>query len=419
MDGKPKWRRTRSLPHLHASDIDAVFKAMLTESDDSPERAVVALMNKYNFSFPMLLLYLEDNLERQINFSILTSRDIETCLNQPFNLRYLSQFQVHRARLPTSVFKDIISDMDLLMRQFAGPMWLSTYVEERARSIAPIFNRIAGQFNSHIANSLESVMTSFLKEGIVKDRDRLVSRFKAFGIIVLVVIEIRTMPIGDAYYDCLAHLFAECDACDCENLYSGIFHRPSIPIHAILTDGQQFVFFRFDASTQPPVLQQGTLRSVSPAGLSSTYDGSLDVMLHLDRIGYLCSFRPICETVFYIVQLGFLRGMQLHYFQHMMITLRDGGTMADFRKDRERNAWRDADDVARDALDLGVQAAVEARGGGEDADEDARVAAANDKARRAWDMIQESIDALPANYKKPERKYSIMCDWDERRVDRA
>ncbi|RDB15483.1 hypothetical protein Hypma_004188 [Hypsizygus marmoreus] len=411
----PRWRRNNGLPSLASSNIPTVFNDALSESDGVPERAVVALMNKYTFSFPALYSYLEDNLEAQTSFSKLTSIDMSPYMNWT---TFTPKFQVHRARLPTSVFKNIMSDIDILMRQFAGPMQGNTYVEEMSRWIAPIFNRIVSHFNSKITNTFESVMSSPQKFGTVKDRDRLVCHFKAFGIIVLVVIETTTMPsTSQEYSDCIAHLVAECDACDCKNSNGGEFHCPSIPIHAIITDGQQFAFFRFDPAAQPPVLYWGTLRPLATA--HPCLDGSLHLVLDEGRVGYLCSFRPICEVVFYVVQLGFLRGMQSQYQRRVMRLLRVGVTGAGLEQDGDARAWLEADDVASDALDLGVQAAVDARIWSESADRDATVAAANDKASRAWDMIHESIDALPTNYKAPERKYSIMCDWDEERVDRA
>ncbi|RDB15416.1 hypothetical protein Hypma_004199 [Hypsizygus marmoreus] len=439
MDELPKWRRGGNLSPLAISDIPAAFVSALLEADGSPERAVLILMNKYIFCLSSLHTYLEDSLNVQINFSKLTAGDMGPYVDvmDVLPLQYLKPFQLHRARLPTSVFKNTMTDIDLLMPQFVSFRGGHDYVEEMARCVAPIFNHVVAAFKPHITGTLASIMSPALRPGMVKDRDRLVSYFKAFGVIVLVIIETKRMcHYDDEYFNCIAQLVAECDACDFDN--SGSNFEPSIPLHGIITDGHQFTFYRYDSTPQPqPLLHQGTLFPVATHPRADA--GPLMTVLHLGPAAYMCSFRPICECVLYVFWMGLLEGMrfQLH------LSLK-GVTRAQAQRDQcggdgddgdgdgemerrvgESEGWLEVDAVARDALDLAVQAAQDAAAAGRDGVEDgygpgnanARFTAADDKARRAWDRIRESVDAAPLHGREPP--FSIISDWNEEQVERA
>lgn len=65
--------------------------------------------------------------------------DIAPYVNlDPFlNLRDAPKFQFTRARLPTFVFKEIVQDMQLVMKQY-GPPIEHNNVEARSRFLAPV-----------------------------------------------------------------------------------------------------------------------------------------------------------------------------------------------------------------------------------------------------------------------------------------
>jgi hypothetical protein len=52
----------------------------------------------------------------------------------------VTKFDIHRARIPTSMFKDIVKDLEIIMKQYGLPN-LHKNEEARARFLAPVSPR--------------------------------------------------------------------------------------------------------------------------------------------------------------------------------------------------------------------------------------------------------------------------------------
>jgi hypothetical protein len=134
-------------------------------------------------------------------------------------------FEVKLTRLPTSLFQQIVEDIQLAMKQYGPP---DDHVNEEARSrfLAPVslhnnqwhenplwltnqqlFNRTVAQFGLLIANTPESVIP-----GRMTTRGRIEYHFKVFGALTILFVEVK-LEIGSAEerHDAIAQVIAELD----------------------------------------------------------------------------------------------------------------------------------------------------------------------------------------------------------------
>lgn len=68
-----------------------------------------------------------------VSFSKVKYRDIAPRVGLKFELagKDMPTFDIHRARIPTSLFKDIIGDLQVIMKQYGEP---ARHKNEEARS---------------------------------------------------------------------------------------------------------------------------------------------------------------------------------------------------------------------------------------------------------------------------------------------
>jgi hypothetical protein len=143
-------------------------------------------------------------------------------LDPDWGLLNIPTFDLNRSRIPTSLFKDIVEDMDVLLPQYGN---LRDHVTEDARSrfLSPvriilktttalfkfiqIFNRLAAEFGRAIRNTPELLM-----KGRITTRGRIEYHFQAFNNMALVFVEAK-LKIGtySERMDAIAQVIAECD----------------------------------------------------------------------------------------------------------------------------------------------------------------------------------------------------------------
>jgi hypothetical protein len=136
-------------------------------------------------------------------------------------------FDLHRSRIPTALFKEIVADMDTLVMQFGTlrPTLRQRQITEDARSrvLAPvsiivslsdcrflnayqIFNRLVAEFAGSILNTPESFASGRIT------RDRVDYHFRTCGILTVVFVQVDLQVGGpDDRLDAIAQLIEECD----------------------------------------------------------------------------------------------------------------------------------------------------------------------------------------------------------------
>lgn len=100
-------------------------------------------------------------------------------------------FEIARARLPNSVFRRTVEDMNLMIQQY-GPPHVQNSEQARSRFLAPLFNNIIARFRELFNNTPEALI-----EGCITAQGRIEYQFRAFGGVTVVFIEIKLM-IGNA-----------------------------------------------------------------------------------------------------------------------------------------------------------------------------------------------------------------------------
>lgn len=144
------------------------------------------------------------------------------------NMQDVPLFNLHRSRIPTALFKDIVKDIDILLIQY-GPLKSHGTEVERSRCLAPvslpivtawtteflnicqIFNRLVAQFGRSIKNTPESLVPVDGRTGI-KTRGKTECHFKIFGAIAIMFVEVE-LEIGsdEECRDAIAQVIVECD----------------------------------------------------------------------------------------------------------------------------------------------------------------------------------------------------------------
>ena len=110
------------------------------------------------------------------------------------------------ARLPTSVFSEILNDLQVLSWQY-GPLSRHANEEGRARFLSGYFNRIVALFSGLLFNTPEETL-----EGKMATKGRIEYQFKTYGGVTVVFIQVE-QDIGTLAerLNCYAQVIAECD----------------------------------------------------------------------------------------------------------------------------------------------------------------------------------------------------------------
>ena len=156
-----------------------------------------------------------------------------------------------------------------------------------------------------------------------------------------------------AYLDLISDADADADlACDYAN---DRLDCPPFPIYAILFDGTSFEFFSFTGNTTPPTFSRGVFFR-SP----NSEPHQVLAVAHYratSRIDFICSLRPICETFFYFLLLAYHTGIHAHTSRSLPHGRHERRPP---RESTSTPGWKEAQEHARQALALAVDAAGKA-----------------------------------------------------------
>jgi hypothetical protein len=157
-----KKRRRGEVERLSSERLYAALDSAIS-SQDSTELAFLQLINDFEFDKDVFMkrlkgpwfAYLSKRSLWQTKFLLLTRFLAEKGLSlnlskvtyakiAPFvgldplaKFRDVSNFELHRARIPTSLFQDIVRDMEVMMQQY-GPPDGHQNEEARSRFLAPV-----------------------------------------------------------------------------------------------------------------------------------------------------------------------------------------------------------------------------------------------------------------------------------------
>ena len=164
--------------------------------------------------------------EKDINirFSNLEYRDIapDIGLGPLYSFSDAPLFDLYRSRIPTSLFKKIVKDIDVSLIHYGAlnPRLGDNQLTEEARSriLAPvslsntlhrfflksyqIFGHLVAQFGGYIHNITESFMSGRIT------RDRVDYHFKTIGLITVVFME---LPSGGDHLNAIFQVIEECN----------------------------------------------------------------------------------------------------------------------------------------------------------------------------------------------------------------
>ncbi|KAN0133984.1 hypothetical protein V8E53_008202 [Lactarius tabidus] len=309
------------------------------------------------------------------------------------------RFNLHRSRIPTSLFKAIVEDMDILLTQYGN---LRCQATEEARScfLAPIFNHLVAQFGGSIKNMPEPLPEP-LRQGCITTRGRMDYHFKAFGTRAVMFVEVKQDigPLSERV-NAIAQVIAECYACDFNNRQ----HDTSIPIYGILCDGSTFQFFSFDGNTKPYKfsigLDPGTQFQVIPLT-----DFSFQPTAH----SFIHSLRPICEIVFNLLLLTYIASLKI-----WVPSMPCEGTESQPGQER----IGDCDKALRSSLRF-AEDALEKSQNAEVLRQDGLIAMADVITEAAFQDLRHSTDAVPyyscGLYDDPP----LMASWNEEEVSKV
>ena len=149
-----KKRRRGEVEQLSDSQLEAALDEAIL-SKDTAELAVTNLVDRYNLDLVALSARLENlNLRRRVAHS--DRGALAESLNIPFSKVEYDQIapfvglqpragvlgaptiEMHRARIPNALFKDIIGDIEITMKQYGPPPLYHESVAEMSRFFAPV-----------------------------------------------------------------------------------------------------------------------------------------------------------------------------------------------------------------------------------------------------------------------------------------
>jgi len=218
MDRAPKKRRCGEVKHLTSTEVYSALQSAIT-SQGSAELAILYLFDHYHFDPDLLKAHLQET-GLQVSFSKVTYSKVAPFvgLNPTLSFRDVSTFQLHRARIPTSLFKEIVEDMQIAMHQY-GPPIDHKNVQARSRFLAPIFNRTVAQFKLLLVNTFKITIP-----GRIATKEHIENHFLVLGEITVLFIEVK-LDLGTSdRLDAIAQVIAESNACDYANSCAGFDH---------------------------------------------------------------------------------------------------------------------------------------------------------------------------------------------------
>ena len=118
----------------------------------------------------------------------------------------IPSFEMFYARLPKSVFSEILVDLQVFTWQY-GPLSKHNSVRARALFLSAYFNKIVALFSGLLSNTIGELL-----EGKFTTKDRIEYRFRVYGGITVVFIEVK-VNIGSETerLNFYAQVIAECD----------------------------------------------------------------------------------------------------------------------------------------------------------------------------------------------------------------
>ncbi|TDL16569.1 hypothetical protein BD410DRAFT_795220 [Rickenella mellea] len=365
-------------------ELTAIFE-LECKSGKSPEMIVIGLMNKYDINISELQKKMaEKGLD--VSFSKVKYNEIAPFVNlDPADLfDDVPLFDLNRSRIPTSIFRTIVEDMDVLMMQY-GPFQEHLNEEATSRTLAPIFNRLVAVFKSAIKNRPESIIT-----GRITTKGRIEYHFKTFGALAILFVEVKHVIAPNEKLDCIAQVIAECDACD----WSNVGLNMHVPIFGILCDAVGFSFFKFDGSTSPYTFSAGRDPSSESWGYTTL---PLFPAMHNSRL-FLTHLRIISEIVFDILLTAYCQSL---------VVYRDRSQARPTQRGPRKSLaeWNDAIKYAESAKTKCHDAEAKRKA--------ALLGEANAIVNDAFQDINKSLELVPQKYKKDK----LMNHWDDMEIE--
>jgi hypothetical protein len=202
-----------------------------------------------------------------------------------------------------------------------------------------------------------------------RDIEYQLNLLKVFQAISVVCIEVElNVATPDAHLNAVAQLIAEADGlylllykglvltsqyllistgCDYANSRLGF---SASPIYGILSDGRFFEFYCFDSSTNPPTFSRCRYSSASSLAARRGYALLVANLSCYSTMDFVASLRPVCETVFYFLILGYMTRIRAQY--QRSCSLEQNGTT----RRQESTGWKNANLLAEQTMELALAA---------------------------------------------------------------
>ncbi|KZO95673.1 cytochrome P450 [Calocera viscosa TUFC12733] len=366
-------------------ELRDVFDATL-RMEGNVEAAVTRLMSLYNFEIGVMKTILtEKGLNLDFSRAGYASIARKVGLDASFSLQDTPTFPLHRARIPTSLFRDIVGDVELAVKQYGLPHEQDNE-PTRSRFIASIFSRLSAHFELLLHASLDN------STGCKFSDDRVQYTWRMLGQITILLIHNKDEAIsGYEHLNAIAHLIAECISCDFFNYELG--YEPA-RIYAIYTDGTSFDFFRFDGSATPRFARG--IQTV-PNGFPKA---RLTLSLPQNASGisaFLLSLRPVCEAVFYFFMLGYEACLDTYCSEAINTT-----PESIIHRMRRTMPWQESRELVKNALYLALAASEAAMRGDLDT--------AEQTAGGALEKLRQSVASVPPPYRRTD--CHLLEVWD-------
>ena len=125
--------------------------------------------------------------------------------------------------------------------------------------------------------------------------------------------------------------------------------------------GNHLNFFAFFPSTK---LEPPNFSGCQHSSMPEHYALSVVELSGQSNMEFIASLRPICETIFYFLLLGYTRGIQAHYHRSSSRQLQVRDESGKRRESTDAwTCWRTADRLAEQALEYAIAATAQAAAG--------------------------------------------------------
>lgn len=225
---------------------------------------------------------------------------------------HIEKFHLHRSRIPTSLFKSIVRDMDIVSVQYPFDSCYNTdynyYTPEAARAecLAPIFNNLLAAFQSVYQASGQAFATGQSGAG------KYAYAYQAFFYYPILFEQIQMLAqdpleMEDDKIDAIAEIVRDCDHLHQRNARS----QPDLPvpsIYAILHNGFQdhsklptFSFVKFDCTSSTYTIGEDKNSRQREYPLCQAL---------VDPLVFMKNLRDICDLIFDVLILGFIETLK-------------------------------------------------------------------------------------------------------------